>query len=226
MISVNTMREFLDLVASLYEKAKKPSSRLFDKRIVRGRAKCIASQAEEAFADFICKSILRKKPHYKVFVDFPITVNFKCGDKHKTTRYVDFMLCREENDKHYRILYMAELKMNMGWMRDQVVSCADDMNSLCKALFSGDISARNGGEGSSRMKFSISKETKYDLIILSGVNTDLETLRDGVNKINNRNDGYTHAVILTNEPIRKGCHINKGDKKLLDDRIRGAISKG
>lgn len=73
-ISVKTLRGFLDGVASLYAKAKKPLSRLVDKRVVKGRAKCVASQAEELFADFICKSILRTKKGYKVFVDFPITV--------------------------------------------------------------------------------------------------------------------------------------------------------
>ena len=90
MISVKTLRGFLDGVASLYAKAKKPLSRLVDKRVVKGRAKCVASQAEELFADFICKSILRTKKGYKVFVDFPITVKPGRDGKKSETRYIDF----------------------------------------------------------------------------------------------------------------------------------------
>jgi len=222
MISVRTMREFLDFVASLYEKARKPLRRSFDKRIVKGRAKCIASQTEEAFADFICKSILRKKPQYKVFVDYPITVKPGRDDKSKETRYIDFMLCKElQSDRRYEILYMAELKMNTGWMRKRVVECADDMASLRACLLQGKISARNGDENHDRVSFSINTAARYDLVIISGANTDLKNLRSDVCSINRR-DEHTHAVILTNGEIVEGCRLNKTDKETLDCRMREA----
>lgn len=80
MVSVRTMGEFLDRIVFLYDKAKR-LSRNVDKRVVRGRAKCIASRTEEMFADFVCQSVLRKKKGFKVLVDFPITIAGLNGPK-------------------------------------------------------------------------------------------------------------------------------------------------
>ena len=77
MISVRTMREFLDHIAVLYDKAKRRSYNV-DKRVVKGRARCIAAQTEEAFANFACQSILGKKHGFKVLVDFPIRAMPEC----------------------------------------------------------------------------------------------------------------------------------------------------
>ena len=69
MISVKTMRVFLNRIAVLYNKTKRRSYDV-DKRVVKGRARCIAAQTEEVFANFVCQSILGKKPGFKVLVDF------------------------------------------------------------------------------------------------------------------------------------------------------------
>ena len=225
MISVKTLRGFLDGVASLYAKAKKPLSRLVDKRVVKGRAKCVASQAEELFADFICKSILRTKKGYKVFVDFPITVKPGRDGKKSETRYIDFILVRVSESDKYEILYMAELKLNTGWMRDRVSECANDMRSLRDCLREGDISAREPNLNSGRVKFVFNQRAFYDLIIFSGANADLTSLKKEVKLINSQDDN-TKAAILCDGPIVKGCEMNKRGKTMIDRRIRLAAFRG
>lgn len=219
MISVKTMREFLNRIAVLYNKAKRRSYNV-DKRVVKGRARCIAAQTEEAFANFVCQSILGKKHGFKVLVDFPITIECDGG---KSTRYIDFILVKSIGDNRYEIRYMVELKMNIGWMRDRVLDTVKELRKQVEVMRQGHLSSRPGGRNSKRLEFVLPKRARYDLVIVSGVNGELEELKKVQSACNKRKRETTRLTILCDEAIEKGCKINEEDKCLLDRRMRAAV---
>lgn len=221
MISVRTMREFLNHIAVLYNKAKRRSYNV-DKRVVKGRARCVASQTEEAFANFVCQSILGKKPGFRVLVDFPITIECDGG---KSTRYIDFILVKSIEDNRYEIRYMVELKMNIGWMRDRILDTVRELRKQIAVMRRGHLSSRPGGKNSKRLEFIFSKSARYDLVIVSGVNGELEELKKVQSDCNKRKCETTRLMILCDGAIEKGCTINEVDKCLLDKRMRSAINE-
>ena len=128
MISKADALKFLQKMVRIYSDARKSGLRGHDNRVIRGRARCVAANFEDEFADLLCrKALWQKETEYRLFADFPITIEPICNlgkaQKRCETRYIDIMICAEKCDCEYEIVYMAELKTNTGWMRGRVEEC-------------------------------------------------------------------------------------------------------
>ena len=182
MISSKDAEKFLHNMARVYYNARKSGRKGHDSRVIRGRAHCVAAHFEDEFADLLCrKSLWKKEKRYRVFSDFPITIDPACnssgGQKRKRceTRYIDVMICAERCNHEYEIMYMAELKTNTGWMRGQVSECLVKNRKFVDHLTceSTNVSVRKESlkearinECSERTRFRVSQYLCYDLVVL------------------------------------------------------------
>ena len=240
MISNEDAKKFLHNMIRIYCNARKSTRKGPDHRVIRGRARCVATNFEDEFADLLCrKALWKKEKRFRVFSDFPITIepicNFGGVQKRKRceTRYIDIMICAERPDQEYEILYMAELKTNTGWMRGKVSECLVKNRKFVKHLTcaSTNVSVRNESlkearinECSERTKFRVSQYLCYDLVVLSSSNNSGVPL-DKVTKANN----YVSSLfVLTDDSLggqRKDYRPQPRytDFKELDSRIRRCL---
>ena len=129
MIYKKTQVEFLKKVASLYRNAAK--IRGGDGIVVRGRQRCISGKFEDEFAKLIKEHIICKAGGWRIFVDYPITIPKKRS--RNQSKYIDFMLCKEIDDT-MEVMYMAEIKLDTGWMRDNIYKVARHLERVLKKL--------------------------------------------------------------------------------------------
>ena len=180
-------------MAAVYHDPHKPVATKDDSRVIRGRARCVAADFEDQFAGFIYEKILRAgETNLCVFTDFPITIEparegqTRNGRKRvRETRYIDVMVCSEKDRHNYNILYMAELKTNTGWMRDQVDGHLKQNDKFIEHLLlsTTKISARSESlkeallsDSFKRCHFYVSAGLCYDLIVLSSTNNNVDDL--------------------------------------------------
>lgn len=118
---------------------------------------------------------------------------------------------------------MVELKMNIGWMRDKVSSTIKWLRDQVEEMRQGKLSSRTDGSNDKRLSFVVSKKTRYDLVVLSGVNGDLMKLKKEQDACNAKRSECTRLMILCDGPIVSGYKINKDDKQMLDKRLRESV---
>lgn len=237
MISKQDAQEFLQNMARIYYNARKSGSRGHDHRVIRGRARCVATNFEDEFAYLICrKALWEKEKGLRVFSDFPITIMPICNIggmqkmKRCETRYIDIMICAKRPDLEYEILYMAELKTNTGWMRGQVSECLVKNRQFVEHLTcaSTKVSVRKESlkearinECSERIRFQVSQCLCYDLVVLSSCNNSWGSLDD----MKSGDKSTSSLIVLTDDPLGGQPKDYRPfprheDFKELDSRIR------
>lgn len=221
MISNKNQAKFLGTMASLYRKAAK--IRNGGEKIVRGRKRCISGKFEDEFAKLILHCIVGKSKCYRIFVDYPITIP-RIRSRNKSI-YIDFMLCKESN-KEMDMIYMAEMKLDTGWMRNNVYKVAKKLDTLLvKLRNTKDVSSKDQDcfcEGD-RIYFKFSNETLYDLIILSSANNGYDVIERACELARKRL--ITRIFVLTDQSVNKNtsdlCPCR--DFSELEKRIRNCI---
>ena len=213
MISKQDAQEFLQNMTRIYCNARKSGRRGHDHRVIRGRARCVAADFEDEFADLLCrKTLWNKEEQFRVFSDFPITITPICnlGESPKRkrceTRYIDIMICVERPRHEYEILYMAELKTNTGWIRGQVGKCLVKNQKFVEHLknASTNVSVRKESlkearinECSERTKFRVSQYLCYDLVVLSSCNNSGTSLED----VKQDDESISSLIVLTDDSL-------------------------
>ena len=109
----NELDYFLNRVHQAYVDARKPlcADELCGLTIERGRSRTISGIAEDYFTELLYKEIDKDGLHF--FVDQPLV-----GGTHKV--YPDVIIARPRATKsdYFDILYMLDLKMDVGYHRD------------------------------------------------------------------------------------------------------------
>ena len=218
MISKKTQAEFLEMTASLYRKASKIHGG--GRTIIRGRKRCISGKFEDEFAKLILKHIVRKAKGYYIFVDYPITMP-QVRSRNKS-KYIDFMLCKE-SDSEMDVMYMAEIKLDTGWMRKKVYKAAKELETqLQKLRKMNDVSSKEEERvcDGDRVYFNFSDFTLYDLIILSATNNDHAAIERACERARKRLT--TGIFILTDQSVntKKSGLRPRMDFCELEKRIR------
>lgn len=139
------------------------------KRVFRGRQRIISSFAEDEFAKRICK--IFNQNIICVFVDQPISYS----NKGKTnTIYPDIMICKKENDSEFKILYLIDLKMDIGWGRNSKLNYYKKLKKMCTSLNkSKEISGKiydSDEDSKIRTNFTIDSNASYDEVLISSRN--------------------------------------------------------
>ena len=221
MISNKNQAEFLGTMASLYRKAA--TIRGGSATITRGRKRCISGMFEDEFAKLTLRHIVGKSNGYRIFVDYPITI--PRIRKRNKSKYIDFMLCKE-SDKEMDVIYMAEMKLDTGWMRSSVYKVAKKLDTLLgEVLTTKDISSK--AEDSvcedDRLYFKFSPVTLYDLIILSAANNGYDVIKRACKLAQKRLS--TRIFVLTDQSVNMSTSnlYPRRDFCELEKRIRNCM---
>ena len=197
MISKKTQAKFLKMTASLYRKAAK--IRGGDETIIRGRQRCISGKFEDEFAKLILKHVVGKAKGYRIFVDYPIAVP-RMRSRNKS-KYIDFMFCKE-SDGEMDVMYMAEIKLDTGWVRKNIYKAAKKLETQLQQLRNtNDVSSKDEEcicDGD-RLYFNFSDFTLYDLIILSATNNEHVVIEHACQRV--RKKLTTGIFVLTDQPV-------------------------
>lgn len=167
-----TNRDFILGIIKLYQKARKvnvPSN-----KIHRGRSRSVSSEAEDLFAFFLSKKIKCDS----LYVDQPISV---AG--YKSQFYPDIVIV-----KNNIITTFCDLKMDLGWKRDELSSLAKRQSIFLKNIRGMECKVINGVTKEEK-KFKISRNISYYFIIISDRNINKKLLKqhqDSINKLGNR----------------------------------------
>lgn len=180
-LTVDVQDQFVEEVECAYTRARLVQGEEF-KNLKRGHAKCVSGIFEDVFAKMVYKHILKEDNKFVVLVDWPITwgkssgTKKKKGKKQRPAHYrIDFMLCRKLQDGKLEILYMAELKENVGFMREAVKtgSIFKDLKTRidnlknATALTSSQVWKR---QDKKNQGLTISDSVKFDLVLYSSNN--------------------------------------------------------
>lgn len=124
----NELDHFLNRVHQAYVEARRPlcADELCGLTIERGRSRTISGIAEDYFAELLYKEIGKGYLHF--FVDQPLV-----GGTHKV--YPDVIVARpcEAKNEYFEILYMLDLKMDVGYHRDIAVGRTPTQTYVAKA---------------------------------------------------------------------------------------------
>lgn len=169
------------------------------KQVFRGRQRAVYSVAE----DLLAKRLWRifKSKRIIIFVDQPISLKGK-----NKVCYPDITICKKEDQDRYIILYMLDLKMDVGWHRKSYMSHAKDLTIFCKQMKScGQLKGKKydiDEEQKKQIIFDICDNACYDELIVSSKNSGKpENERKLINK---SHDKKTNIWVLL-----KGKHPNK-----------------
>ena len=221
MISRKTQVEFLKKTASLYRNAAKIHGG--EGIIVRGRQRCISGKFEDEFAKLILEHVICKARGWRIFVDYPIAIPKKRS--RNQSKYIDFMLCKKLDDDTAEVMYMAEIKLDTGWMRNNIYKVARGLERSLKELRNrDDISSKEEDCicNDDRLYFNFSDLTLYDLIILSAANNGRDTINLALRRVEKNLSATTRIFFLTDQSVnvKVGCPCPCKDFSILEKRIR------
>lgn len=183
----NELDYFLNRVHQAYVDARKPlcADELCELTIERGRSRTISGIAEDYFAELLCKEIGKGYLHF--FVDQPLV-----GGAHKV--YPDVIVARPHETKsdYFEILYMLDLKMDVGYHRDitdgkkptltYIKKAENLLKDLAMLKDSPELSTKSGNKKKSktdrsapRYYFSMHPQSSYDEVIITSKNAGNKT---------------------------------------------------
>lgn len=183
----NELDYFLNRVHQAYVEARRPlcADELCGLTIERGRSRTISGIAEDYFAELLYKEIDKDGLHF--FVDQPLV-----GGTHKV--YPDVIIARPHATKSdcFDILYMLDLKMDVGYHRDitagkrPTLTYIEKAGNLIKDLAllrdAPELSTKSGSKKKSRTDrsapryyFSMHPQSSYDEVIITSKNAGNKT---------------------------------------------------
>lgn len=180
----NGLEHFLNRIHQSYVDARKPlcSDALCESVIERGRSRTISGIAEDYFAELLSSELGEKDLHF--FIDQPLV-----GGAHKV--YPDVMITRCLGENRFEILYMLDLKMDIGYHRVVTAGATPKQNYIEKAqsLLSEDLTllrnvplfeltTKSGSLKKSKVDhlapryyFSLHSQASYDEVIITSKNS-------------------------------------------------------
>lgn len=184
--------KFIDNIHNEYVRARYVIKCTKTKRVKRGRSRNISGIAEDLFAELILRSI--KSLHFRVFVDQPITLVGK-----NVTIYPDIVLCRRIDDSNFLIIYLIDLKMDVGFHKKDYTKKANELIKFCKKMKTSKLLKAKIGEiedaKKERIYFTIDENASYDMVVISSRNSG--TPKQEKTLLNYSNDIKSNIWVLS-----------------------------
>jgi hypothetical protein len=172
-------RDFMIKVRELYQQAKIP--KYYHPKIHRGRSHSISAIAEDLVAAFIAFNLCED---FDIYVDQPITVVDQ-----KTTIYPDISIIT-----HNMLLNIIDVKMDLGWKRDQLAAMCSQHSNLVNNIRSKKGKMKDGITKKTS-SISIGKDCRYHILIISGCNiTKKQLIEQRELSKNYEPDVYCHVL--------------------------------
>lgn len=213
-----------------------------DKNIIRGRARCVSGRVEDLTAELLFDWVKMKVDDVFVFVDLPLS--FETCEKGKNGKskldicYPDIVVARHVRER-YEILYMVELKVNLGWGRHKLAGYQmvkgnggekkkeivkpieqelyDDLNNLRNvgvwAKWPAGTQGKTGEGNSDRITFKLSSTAKYDLVICSSKNVSKAELKLARARIARNDSAMVQMYVLSDAELSVKYTDKKDAKK-------------
>lgn len=200
----NQLTRFLNAIHKEYFNAKQILVKArYTKRVIRGRGRSISSITEDLFAKLLCR--IFKSKNIIIFVDQPVSLV-----EEGQVYYPDIIITKKLKDKKFEILYMLDLKMDIGWHRNtafqhpkKLEECCDEMkNSRLKAKLKNKLlNEKNNFE------FYICDDASYDMVIVSSRNSGNPKNESKLLKLSSQNNKNLWVLSY-------GSHPNRAEKKI------------
>lgn len=157
------------------------------RRVHRGRSRIIASITEDLFAKYLYREFREfKKVH--IFVDQCITLEGRQTESY----YPDLVICKKKKKNNFEILYMIDLKMDIGWIRNKYKDYMNKSKKICEKMkMAISLKGKKGdveGEDKENYEFCINKKACYDVVVVSSRNAgklESDLIKDSKNKNTN-----------------------------------------
>ena len=188
-MSRSRLGNFLNDVKKEYEKArfvyKGRNNEKKTTRVHRGRSRIVASVTEDLFAKYLCREF--KNVH--IFIDQCITLEGRQTESY----YPDLVICKKREEKNnFEILYMIDLKMDIGWIRNKYKDYMNKSKKICEKMKKAiSLKGKKGDvedEDKEKYEFCINKKACYDVVVVSSRNAgklESDLIKDSKNKNTN-----------------------------------------
>ena len=225
------LEDYFCAICGAYKEAKIPCcSKALLSRIERGRKRVISGIAEDYFAELLCNTLNDNSLHF--FVDQPIK-----SDKHLV--YPDIVIARKKGVEHYTILYMVDLKMDIGFYRNTARSAGKSYMNKVEELehnlnclqTSKTITAnawREDLKAIAPISFVIAETAHYDMVVISAENAGGQKGKDELLKLSGSpcfNIWVLSAGVHPNDAEESKDIILLDDWKMLLEQIRTSCGK-
>ncbi len=210
--------------------------------VIRGRARCISGKVEDLLATALYEVLKDRVSNLHIFVDMPLSYDSKgCnrkGSRQKNICYPDIIIS-QKHDKQINVLYLLEVKVNLGWGRDKlagdkVMPIEEEIAHRINALANTKVMSKKPigmtqnrslhGDEEDSLEFVISSDTKYDLILCSSKNVSSYLLNKARARISANPDKTCQLYVLSDEELSlkylgKNKHQNMPAKLWSDDVV-------
>lgn len=223
--------DYLSAICNAYKAAKTPccSPELLPK-IERGRRRIISGIAEDYFAELMCNTLNDNSLHF--FVDQSI----KSG-KHQV--YPDVVIARENGVGHYVILYIVDLKMDVGYYRNTAkpmgksyIDKAKELEHNLNSLRASEIIITNGWREDlnaiASISFEIAETAHYDMVVISAENAGGQKGKAELLKLSKNSDFNIWALstgVHPNGTQKINDMVQLDDWKIFLERVRASCCK-
>ena len=215
--------ELLEKIVCRYNKAANCFATVRNvkpENLCRVRQGSISDEIEELVADFLfVNSGAEETEGIYGKVDMPLTIRSQNG--RATTIYPDIVISQKIDDKRFRILYMADVKADSGWIRTKLSELAGKHKKHLMLLHQ--IKAEHTKED---ISYELDDCCPYDFIFITSANGNKKFM-DSVKELN-ENSVDIKAFILSsgNHPNTKemvGINIEYEIIEELISRIRNRL---
>jgi len=244
---VSSVKKYLKKLSELYVSACGDLDAITDRGalIIRGRARCISSYAEDKMAELIRDVLSPHVENLVVFVDMPLcfygTKKRKDGEPKVETCYPDVVIGKMISEGRYEILHLLELKVNAGWCRDKMtgertvggkVTSTETLDSeLTQEIVALTTNKKvwanaylHNGRRKERIEIIVSEKLRYDLVVCSSRNISASQLKSAEARINTAENDSVRMFVLTDKEIApKYANDSKRNKNALLDDVRGDV---
>lgn len=189
--------------------------------LCRVRQGSISDEIEELVADFLfVNSGAEETEGIYGKVDMPLTIRNQNG--RATTIYPDIVISKKIDDKNFRILYMADVKADSGWIRTKLSELAGKHKEHLSLFLQNDVDHTKEDT-----IYELSDRCPYDFIFITSANGSRKFM-DSVKELNDNCDDI-RAFILTsgNHPNTKEVVGINIEYEMIEDliiRIRNRLA--
>lgn len=187
------LSDLLEEIHNQYVLARSPIFKA--KGIDRGRSRTISGVSEDLFAYYLRLALDNNKLHF--FVDQPLSID------NKKTFYPDVIISKDLGDNTYEILYMVDMKTDIGYHRNisgkkkEHSSYLDKANELKKLnqllIESKNISSKNGTT-KSNIHFIANPGVEYQMVVITAQNAGSKDLSSELLRFSA--DDYYNITVL------------------------------
>lgn len=190
------------------------------KNLCRVRQGSISDEIEELVADFLfVNSGAEEVEGVYGKVDMPLSI---CRQNDRAlTIYPDIVISKKINDNHFRILYMADVKADSGWIRTKLSELAEKHKNHLSFLLQNDVEHTK-----ERIIYELSDGCPYDFIFVTSANGSKKFMAS-VKELNERKEDIKAFILSSgnhpNSKIMDGIVIEDEAIKELVDRIKNRL---